>query len=59
MTWILLTVLFVLSFFLMCGGCASEDHGRRGERWDRDRHAERWDRDRDLQSREQGHNERR
>jgi hypothetical protein len=59
MKWLLLTVLFVLSFFLMCGGCASEHHGRRGERWDRDRHSERSDRDRDSPSREQQHDERR
>ncbi len=56
---ILLTVVFVLSLFLMGGGCENEHHARRGERWDRDRHAERWDRERDLQSREQWHDERR
>jgi hypothetical protein len=38
---ILLTVLFVLSLFLTCGGCAHEGHGQRGERWDRDRRMER------------------
>jgi hypothetical protein len=32
---ILLTVMVVLSFFLMCGGCASENHGLGGEGWDR------------------------
>ena len=47
---ILLTVMFVLSLFLMCGGCENEHHARRGERWDRER---------DLQSREQWHDERR
>jgi len=58
---ILLTVMIVLSFFLMCGGCASDNHGRRGERWDRDRPSERSDRDRNRNSpsREQQHDERR
>jgi hypothetical protein len=61
MKTILLTAMFVLSLFLMCGGCASENHAPRGERWDRDRHSERSDRDRDRnsQSREQQHDERR
>lgn len=58
---ILLTVMFVLSLFLLCGGCVSEDHRWRGERWDRDRHSERWDQDRDRnsQSWEPQHDERR
>ena len=58
---ILLTVMFVLSLFLMCGGCERENHERRGERWDRDRHSERSDRDMDRHSqpREQQHDERR
>jgi hypothetical protein len=61
METVLLTVVFVFSLFLMCGGCASEDHGRRGERWERDRHSERSDQDMDRtwRSREPQHDERR
>jgi hypothetical protein len=61
MNRILLTAMFVLSLFLMGTGCQSEDHGRRGERWDRNRPMERSDRDRDgdSQPREQQHDERR
>lgn len=61
METVLLTVVFVFSLFLMCGGCASADHARRGERWDRNRQSERSDRDMDShsQSREQRHDERR
>ena len=61
METVLLTVVFVFSLFLMCGGCISEDHARRGERWDRDRHSERSDQDMDRtsQSREQRHDKRR
>jgi hypothetical protein len=58
---ILLTVMFVLSLFVMCGGCESEGHRHRGERWDRDRQSERSDRDmdRNSQPREQQRDERR
>jgi hypothetical protein len=47
---ILLTLMFVLSLFLMCGGCENERHEGRGERWERERHSERWDRDMERHS---------
>ncbi len=53
---VLLIGMFVLSLFIMCGGCEEEwghDRGeyRHSERWEQDRHSERSDRDRDSESR--------
>jgi uncharacterized protein YxeA len=55
---VLLTVMFVLSLFIMCGGCREENHrgDRHSEQWEQDRHSERSDRDQDSESR---HEERR
>jgi hypothetical protein len=44
---ILLTAMFVLSLFLMCGGCEDEHHAQRKEQPDRGRHSDRWNQDRD------------
>jgi hypothetical protein len=59
---VLLTVMFVLSLFIMCGGCEEENHrgDRHYERGDQDRHSERSDRDQDRSSerQEERHEER-
>jgi hypothetical protein len=46
---VLLTVMFVLSLFIMCGGCEEENHrrDRHSDRWEQDRHSERWEREGD------------
>ena len=49
---VLLTVMFMLSLFIMYGCEGEHRHGdRNSERWDQDRHSERSDRDRDSESR--------
>jgi hypothetical protein len=57
---ILLVTMFVLSLFLMCGGCESEEHGRRDEWRDQQSERDRSDRnwDRNSESREERHEER-
>jgi len=62
---ILLVTMFVLSLFLMCGGCGEENRrgDRHSEQWDQDRHSEQYrseqDRDRNSESREERHEEQR
>ena len=49
---VLLTVMFVLSLFVMCGGCEEQHrHGDRdSERWEQDQHSEHGDQDRHRSS---------
>jgi hypothetical protein len=55
---IVVTVMLVLSLFILSGGYEEENRheDRNSQRWDQDRHSERSDRDRDSESR---HEERR
>jgi len=48
---VLLTVMFVLSLFIMCGCGEGNRRGDRHSEWrDQDRHSEQYDRDRDRHS---------